>query len=167
MPSMFILGKTSIELNNVIFNYADFYRFMKKTLEERGYFIEEKKYSHAPTGDKSYVDFYWKCLKNIDDYSRFIIEVDTKFSNVEPITVLVNKVKQTKDKGDGSIKLRASLSTDYDTKWEENPIINFVKTIFENIFEKSSVNQYKKDLKNELYELENEVKSYFNVQRMI
>jgi hypothetical protein len=167
MPAFFIVGKTEVSVKNVVFKYSDYYSFIKKTFEDRGYFIEEKKYSHAPTKDKSYVDFYWVCLKNVDDYSRFKIEVDSRFFDLKKISVLKGGTKEVKDKGEGSIKLRATVITDYDTKWEENPVINFIKTIFENLFEKSSVEQYKADLINEMYELENELKSYFNVQRMI
>lgn len=167
MPSFFIVGKTEINVKNIVFKYSEYYAFVKKTFEDRGYFIEEKKYSHKPSKDKSYVDFYWACYKTIDDYSRFKIEVDSKFHDVKKIKVIKGKKKEVKDKGSGAIKLRATLITDYDTKWEENPIVNFIKTIFENLFEKSSVEQYKKDLLNEMYEFENELKSYFNVQRMI
>lgn len=167
MPSFFIVGKTEISVKNVVFDYAEYYAFVKKTFEDRGYFIEEKKYSHAPDKDKHYLDFYWACLRNIDDYSRFKIEVDSRFQDMKKITVLKGSKKETKDKGEGRVVLRATLITDYDSKWEENPVVNFIKTIFENLFEKSSVEQYKTDLVNEMYELENELKSYFNVQRMM
>jgi len=166
MPSFFIVGKTSISLKGIIFDYRDFYLFMKRTMEDRGYFIEEKKYTHSPKKGKIHDGFYWKCLKNLDDYNRFIMEIISDFHN-EDITVVKKEKKERKEKGSGLITLRATLLTDYDTKWENNPFVNFMKTVFEHLFEKSSVDKNKEVLNNEMYELENEVKSYFSVQRMI
>lgn len=167
MPSNYIIGKITISPENVMFDYSGFYKVLHKTLSDKGYFIEEKKYSHKPQNKKKNVDFYWKCTREVDDYSQYKIEVDARFTNLETMHVLKKDKKIKMNKGDGKIIIRATLITDYDSKWEENPIINFFKVIFENIFEKSSLKNYLKDLKNEFYEIENEIKSYFNIQRMM
>jgi hypothetical protein len=58
--------------------------------------------------------------------------------------------------------------TDYAEKWEgSNPIITFIKVLFENIFQKGSVDEYTKKLTDEAYDIENEVKSFFNLQKMM
>jgi len=167
MPSLFIVERTAINVKNIIFNYSDFYQFLKKTLNDFGYFVDEKKYTHNPNDGKNYIDFYWKCTKEIDDYSQNILEIDAKFFEIEDIKVMKEKRKELLDKGNALIKFKATLQTDYDKKWESSAFINFIKTIFENVFEKSSVNQYKEELKNEVYNIENEIKSYFNIQKMI
>lgn len=167
MPSRYITGKTTINLENVVFEYGEFYHFMKQTLEDLDYFINEKSYSHAPSKKRTTVGFYWECLKNVDDFNRFIVEIKVEFANMERITVIKDKEKNEMDRGDGEITMKASLLTDYEKKWEKNPVLKFVKVIFENLFEKSSLEHYKNEVDDEMYEIENEIKSYFNLQRMM
>ncbi|VVB75848.1 Uncharacterised protein [Candidatus Tiddalikarchaeum anstoanum] len=166
MPSVFIVGKTVVTVKNVMFDYKSFYRILHKTISDKGYWIEEKSYTNVPGENKNSMDFYWLCQKDVDDYSRYRIEVQAKFE-VENVTALKNNQKAEMEKGDGSILLRASLVTDYDSKWEENPILNFFKVLFENIFERSSISKYLNDVKTEMFEVENEMKSFFNIQRMM
>jgi hypothetical protein len=167
MPSPFIIGKTVVSVENAIFEYKALYKLLQKIFADKGYFIEEKVYSYVPSENRGKLSFFWFCLKDIDDYSRYRIEVDASF-NIENITVLKNNQKSESSQGDGKILLRATLITDYDSRWEEgNPILNFLKVIFENVFERSSVVKYLNDLKSELFEIENEIKSYFNIQRMM
>ncbi len=166
MPATYQVGETTIEVKNVIFKYLEFYHFMLKLFEERQYFILEKKYSYNPEKTKM-VDFFWQALKNVDDYNRFVIEVSVTFNTLEDVNVLKGKVKIKKNKGSGTIKLRSFLKTDYDSKWEQHAILNFFKVLFENVFEKKSIEEYKNVLKNEMYEIENEIKSYFDIVRLI
>lgn len=168
MPSPYIIGKTTVNVEEVIFDYKEFYRLLNKTISEKGYAIEEKSYSYIPgiPGERGKLSFFWLCLKDVDDYSRYRVEVDASF-DIEQITVLKNNKKIDTGKGTGKVIVRATLVTDYDSKWEENPIINFLKVLFENWFERSSMLKYLNDIKTEMYEIENEIKGYFNVQRMM
>ncbi|MDD4353656.1 MAG: hypothetical protein PHN56_04315 [Candidatus Nanoarchaeia archaeon] len=167
MPSKFITSKIVININNQIFNYSDFYLFLKKILQERGYYIEEKGYTHNTLNNSESVDFYWQTVKRVDDFTKYIIELMVKLT-LEDINIIKEKRKEMSNKGSGSIKIRSSLETDYAGKWEEsNPVITFVKVLFENIFQKGSVNEYTKKLTDEAYDIENEVKSFFNLQKMM
>jgi len=167
MPSKFITTKVEININEKIFNYSDFYMFLKKTFQERGYYIEEKSYTHNETKPSESVGFYWNTLKRVDDFTKYIIELKVSLK-LEDVNVLKDKKKEINNKGNGSIGLRATLLTDYEEKWEEsNPIISFIKVLFENIFQKGSVDEHVKRLTDEAYEIENEIKSYFSIQRMM
>ncbi len=167
MPSKYIVGEVTVHPEDVIFDYNDFYKIIYNFFKEKGYFVKEIEYHHNKKDDKINVGFYWDCVKNIDDYSQFKIEVFVDFPALKTITVIKEKIKQTSNKGSGSIKLRATLVTDYDAKWEQNPIFNFFKTIFEDYFYKSSVNKYMEELGQEMYDAENEVKGYFGMQRFM
>jgi len=167
MPSKYIIGEVVVSPNEVIFDYNKFYRIIYNFMTEIGYFIQEKEYHHNAKGEKVNVGFYWDCIKSIDDYSRFQIELFVEFPELESINVLKGDVKEKTNKGSGKIKIRSALITDYDSKWEQNAIINFFKTIFEDHFYKSSVNKYMEELGKEMYEVENEIKSYFDMQKFM
>jgi hypothetical protein len=167
MQSKFITSKSTVNIKDEIFNYSDLYMFLKKTLEDRGYYIEEKSYTHNNSGDTEIVGFYWNSIKKVDDFTKYLVEF---FVRIELIDVVIekDKKKEKSNRGSGSIKIKSTLVTDYAGKWEEsNPIITFIKVVFENIFQKGSVDEYTKKLTQEAYEIENEIKSYFNVQRML
>ncbi|MDD2678339.1 MAG: hypothetical protein PHT91_04105 [Candidatus Nanoarchaeia archaeon] len=167
MSSKLIAAKSEISLNKKIFSYSDFYVFLRKTLQERGYYIEEKSYTHSETSPLKNVSFYWNTVKNVDDFTKYIIELKVSLS-LEDVTVIKDKKKEMNSRGEGSITVRATLQTDYEGKWEEtNAIISFIKVLFENIFQKGSIDEHSKRLADEAYEIENEIKSYFSMQRMI
>lgn len=164
MASNFLLKRLKITINDAIFDFKEFYKFYKKIYEERGFFIDEKQFGKT-SGKTETIKFYWECIKKADDYSKFFISSQLIFS-FEKIIVLKDGKKKKMDKGGGTISFKSTLKTDYDSKWEENPIISFFKTIFENIFEKNSLKQYQSDLNQEVYDIENEVKSFFEMQKM-
>jgi hypothetical protein len=167
MPSKFMTSKVIVNINNQIFNYSDFYLFVKKIMQERGYYVEEKTYTHNTLNSKESIHFYWHTIKKVDDFTKFIIEVIVTLT-IEDVNIIKEKRKEKTNKGSGSIKIRSTLMTDYAGKWEEsNPIITFIKVLFENIFQKGSVDEYSKKLTDEAYELENEIKSFFNLQKMM
>ncbi|MFA5303684.1 MAG: hypothetical protein WC393_04065 [Candidatus Nanoarchaeia archaeon] len=167
MPSKFMTSKIIVSIDHQIFNYSDFYLFLKKILQERGYYIEEKTYTHNTLNSKESIDFYWHSIKRVDDFTKFIIEIIAKLE-IEDVNIIKEKKKEVTNRGSGSIKIRSTLMTDYAGKWEEsNPIITFVKVLFENIFQKGSVDEYSKKLTDEAYEVENEIKSFFNLQKMM
>jgi hypothetical protein len=167
MPSKFMTTQELVAIDEQIFSYSELYLFLKKILQERGYYIEEKSYTHTAGQPKEIVDFYWNCIKRVDDHTKFIVEFFVKFS-IEEISVVKEKKKELTNKGSGTIKIRSALETDYAGKWEEsNPFITFVKIIFENIFQKGSVDEYTQKLKDEAYDLKNETKSFFNLQKMM
>jgi hypothetical protein len=167
MPSKFMTSKIAINIDRQIFSYSDFYMFLKKTLQERGYYVEEKSYTHNTLNPEEMIDFYWHAVKKVDDFTKYIVEIMVKL-NLEEINIIRDKRKETTNRGRGTIKIRSALMTDYEGKWEEsNPVITFIKVLFENIFQKGSVDEYAKKLTEEAYEIENEVKSFFNLQKMM
>jgi len=167
MPSKFMTSKVILNINQQIFSYSEFYLFLKKIMQERGYYVEEKSYTHNSNQPNEVVDFYWHSIKKVDDFTKYIIEFVVKL-NLEDVSVIKEKRKETMNKGSGTVKIRSTLMTDYAGKWEEsNPLITFVKVLFENFFQKGSVDEYAKKLTEEAYELENEIKSFFNLQKMM
>ena len=167
MPSKYIVGEVIVKPKELIFDYNKFYRIIYGFMKELGYFVKEIEYHHNTKGSTVNVGFYWDCIRDVDDYSRFQIELFVDFPALETINVIKGRTKQTTNKGSGNIKIRATLLTDYDAKWEQNAIFNFFKTIFEDHFYKSSVNKYLEELGKEMYEIENEIKSYFQMQKFM
>jgi len=167
MPSKFMTSRVLININDQIFSYSDFYLFLKKIMQERGYYVEEKNYTHNSSSPREIIDFYWHSVKRVDDFTKYIVEFMVKL-NMEDVNVFKEKRKEVVNKGSGTIKIRSALETDYAGKWEEsNPFITFIKVLFENIFQKGSVDEYSKKLIEEAYELENEIKSFFSLQKMM
>lgn len=167
MPAKFITSKSIVNVSEQICNYSEFYLFLKKTLQEKGYYIEEKSYKHDNSSKNEIIGFYWNSIKKVDDFTKNIIELFVNLSMTD-IIIEKDKKKEISNKISGSIKIKSTLQTDYAGKWEEsNPLIAFIKVLFENIFQKGSIDEYEKKLTQEAYEIENEIKSYFNIQRMI
>ena len=150
-----------------IFSMDDYYRLLFDLFRGLGYDVEENKYSHktSPTGDELAIE--WNAVKKVDDYSQFKIWAKTEVRDLEKVQVQVGGRPYTKNKGFCSIEMKAHIVTDYENRWEINPMLKFLKGIYDVYFYKSTLDTWKTKVILDMHTVENEVKSFFNMQRFM
>ncbi len=147
------------------FNLKKFYRFLSKLFSEYNYTINENVYKYSAS--QKLLEIEWKCTREIDDYTQFKIMVWITGRGMEKVKVKKGDVIEEYDKGDIDVTMKAFLVTDYNDKWENNPILKFLKGIYEKYLYKSTLDQLQEKILSELYSIQNEIKSFFNLSRMM
>lgn len=150
-----------------IFSFDDYYKLLYDLFRSLGYDIEEAKYSHktSPTGDSATIE--WNCYKKVDDYSQFKIWAKTEINDLEKVQVQSKEQVLSRNKGSCYLEMKANIMTDYENRWEINPILKFLKGFYDVYFYKSTFDTWKAKVALDLHTVENEAKAFFNMQRFM
>ena len=150
-----------------IFDFSAYYRLLYDLFRSMGYDVEEQKYTNKtkPEGDE--VEIEWNCYKKVDDYSLFRIFAKTLVLGLQKKQVVVEGVQTTKNYGTIELEIKCFIQTDYENRWETNPMMKFLKGVYDTYFYRSTLETWKQKVITDMHTVENEVKAFFNMQRFI
>lgn len=151
---------------NGVFDMKDFYAFLYDVMVSLGYDIQEDHYKQKESPNGNQLEIMWTCEKSVDDYTKFVIRINYFIVGLKVVEVQKGDVKVSTNKGDIEMKFKGILRTDYEGRWETQPFLHLVKKIYENYLYKSTYNQWKTKVAEELNQLHNEAKAFFHLQRM-
>ena len=150
-----------------LFDFGDYYRILYDVIRSLGYDVEEQKYKQKSKGDIDEVEIEWQCYKKVDDYSMFRIFAKTLIIGLKKVTVNVDGAQSTKNEGDCELELRCFIQTDYENKWETNPMMKFLKGVYDLYIYRATFNSWKGKVSTEMKTIENEMKAFFQMQRFM
>lgn len=160
-----IIGKSKVKLSG-IFDVKELYIHLHTWLaDEHNYDVVEQKYDEKTrSGGKKYL-IDWKAMREIDEYSQFIIQANWDLRRVKDITVERGGEKVKMQQGKLKILVQAQLETDYESRWEKKPFFNFLKGFYEKYVYKDTIERLRGQLWNEAWDFVNEVKSFLNLYK--
>ena len=141
-----------------IFNISDLYKHIKSWFDFHGYDFYEKEY-HDIDEDQKNMLIKWEGDRKIDDYLKVHIKVTITFNNITN----VKTKKGITNKGKVTFKFTSFMEKDYDEKWSSNFIGKFTREIYDTFIIHNQINKRMEELKDETYEIYNEVKSFLNL----
>ncbi len=148
-----------------IFDFEELYIHTHDWLEWRKYDIAERKYKEKITPTGKDVEIEWRATKDIDEYSQFKIEIMWRLINLTEVEVQQNGAKVTKNKATIKIAVSAALVLDWKDKWEETPIIKFLKTFYEKYLYHGTIDKLKGELWKQGWDFYNELKAFLNLYK--
>jgi len=144
-----------------VFNIADLYKHTKAWFDFHGYDFYEKEYHDIAKEDSKDMIIKWKTEKKIDDYLRMVIKITIRCNNITN----VKTKKGMANKGKVIFKFVAYMEKDYDNKWSGNFFSQFTREVYDRFIITNQINTRMNDLKNEVYEVYNEVKSFLALHK--
>lgn len=161
-----VITKTRMKYNG-IFDFGDYYRLCYDIFRSLGYDVEEQKYKHKtkPEGDE--VEIEWNCYKKVDDYSLFRIFAKTLVVGLSKVQVVLEGVQTSKNTGDCELEMKCFIQTDYENRWETNPMLKFLKGVYDVYFYRSTLNNWKEKVATDMHTVENEMKAFFQMQKFM
>ena len=150
-----------------IFSIKDYYRLLYDIFRSLGYDVEEQKYKHAvkPEGDE--IELEWQCWKKVDDYARLRIFAKTLVVGLQKVQVQVEGAQTTKEKGSCELELKCFVQTDFENRWEVNPMLKFMKGVYDTYIYRPTFATWRDKVAGEMHTVENEMKAFFNMQRFM
>lgn len=139
------------------FDIKELYTIMHDWLVQRGYDFLEKQYVE----EKNDIKAKWDAEKKIDDYTKFVIKISLKISNVQEVETPKRKLKQ----GDINIKFESYIQRDYEETWEKRPTHKFFRGLFDKYVVKGKFEDYEKKLKEETYHFYEDVKAFLKMPK--
>jgi len=151
-----------------VFDLKGFYKLLYDILAVTlKYTVEEEKYKEKVDSGGKLLEIRWRAEKKVDDYTLFIIEVNIFITGLTPVTVERDGVETKANKGDIEVTFKCKLQTDYEGRWESSPILKFLKGVYDTYLYRSTFENWKKKIYEEMYTAQNEIKAFFNLSRFM
>ena len=137
----------------------DLYGLIKNFLDNIRYsIILEKEHFVSENEIKIKID----AKKAINDYTKFVLKITITGSRLKKVKL---KEKETYE-GQFTVRLRAEIEKDYEDTYEEKPMLKFFRELFDYLVKVSDFNRFNKMIKTDLFSLRDEIKAYFEIEKL-
>ena len=158
MPEEESIARTRMNYNGN-FSLKDYYNFLYDVCSSLGYDVIEKECKQS----SSSFEFEWSNEKKVDDFTMFVIKIKTRATDLKKGVKVENDIM---DQGKIEFTIQAVLKTDYEAKWEMNPMLKFIKGIYERYIYRPTYETWAGKIKEEMNDVLNEVKSFFHIEKV-
>lgn len=150
-----------------IFDFKDFYKFLYELISSQGYIINEDHYNQTAKTEGNDVEVLWNCSQEVDGYTKFDVQVLLKVFGLVNVQVDKGGVKKQMNQGTVEVWLKGFITTDYRGQWEKQPLLKFLKGVYDRYLYRSRYDALVARIWEDVYLIENEVKAYFELPRFM
>ena len=143
-----------------LFDFKEFYSFLYDYLVGEGYNITEKVYNEKVGGDSRDLDIEWEVFKKISDYFKFTIKIKIKTLGMKSVEAEREGKKIKINQGTIEVKFKAILEKDYESKWENSPLMKFLRGIYDKYIIRERADQYEEKLISDVNEIIAQCKAF-------
>ena len=97
----------------------------------------------------------------MDDYTKIEIKAEIDLKDYEIIEGKSEKLTN----GKLNLKFKSMMVTDYEERWDKKPFLKLLRAISDKYFMANKFSVYKKEIKNDTYDVYNKTKSFLNLQK--
>ena len=143
-------------------NFSDLYQFCFNWLKDHNLSVEENEYTEKDSGVKE-IQIKWTAKKKINDYFKNQIKIEWHIIAMSDAEIERGGKKQKTNKGDLKIKIKATLESDYENRWENKPFNKFIRAIYDNYIIKSTKDDYEDRLEEIAVKFAGDLKSFLEL----
>ena len=147
-----------------VFNFKDVYEFLYDYLIDENYDVDEIKYVEKIQGDAKNLEIIWIATKEVSDYFKFEITVTWGVLGLKKVKVKKGKQELTMDSGTADIKFTAAIIKDYENRWENNPVLKFMRGMYDRYIIRSRIDTYEVKVWEEVHEIIAQAKSFLAIE---
>jgi len=147
-----------------IFDFAAFYSFAHSWFKEERYGVTEEKYSEKVSGDARNINIKWLSSKDFDDYFKIEIEILFSIKDLTDVQVEIDGEKRKMNKGTIALKIRGTLTKDYESKWDPSPVTRFLRDVYNKYVIPQKVNDMKSMVQQEVTVFKDELKAFLELE---
>jgi len=148
-----------------VFSFKDFYKFCYDWLtEETDLSIEEPKYVEKVKGDSKEIEIEWKGSRKLTDYFKFETKVAFKILGLKKVEVNQGGKKVETNKGNVELKMKGTLSRDYEGKFEQNAAQKAWRGIYEKWIIPARIKEYEDKVIGDCDEFLSQAKAYLDLE---
>ncbi len=152
----------NIEISqDAVFDLNDVLTFLRDWFKTNDYGNVERKHTEENKSGNLSLKLSWVPEKKVDEYVKFHINIDIK---VKAKQVLVKNKKMYQ--GNILIELEATLEKDYDSEWSGSITKKFIRGAYDKFISPDRISKYEKKLKEEVKDLQSDIKSYLNLVKI-
>ncbi len=160
-----------------IFELREFYKSLREWFLDRQWGDEEEKTEHWETyygerinqsGAKE-IWFQWRLLKQPEHapFLKYYLDLDFHCLAITDTEILRDGMKLKVNKGEIEIIIKPFIEKVYESKFAENALLKHLTNLFSTRVYRRDLEQRKKELYQETYELQNWIKHWFKLKRYL
>jgi hypothetical protein len=143
-------------------NFKELYEFSFNWLKDKGFHVAENEYTEKDDGAKE-IQLDWGAEKKVSDYFKNKITIKWHILQMKDAEVERSGKKQKTNKGDLKIKIKASLESDYEGRWEDSNFNKFLRGLFDKYIIKTTADEYEDKLENLATKFTSDLKAYLEL----
>jgi hypothetical protein len=153
-----------INFKNGVFDVKEIYKHAREWLYYgKTYSVKEAKYKEKITSAGREIKIAWIAKRDIDEYTRFQIEVYWQMFAIKNVKVEHEGAGIKLQSGEMDVFVSAYLIFDYNDRWEQSVFLKFLKTFYEKYLYSGTKEKLKQQLWRESWDFYNEMKAYINL----
>ncbi|MFC1691155.1 hypothetical protein ACFL0W_03140 [Nanoarchaeota archaeon] len=123
--------------------------------------MESEEY-HSPDGKQVHIHYHpWK---KFTDYYRAIMKMELLATNMKEVEVDIEGHSKRMLRGKIIITFQAWLASDYYHYWDGNPLMVFLRAVWERYPYKMYWSKYARMIRDDTYDMYNRLKQYLNMR---
>lgn len=147
-----------LELNSLL-------RMIENFIWERGFDKRQDKDFEQNTHNGKFIEWQISPWKWITDYTRYIIKVRVLGYDVLKTDAVNNGKKIKVDNGRIIIVIDGFIEYDLQSKWENKPILHFIRSLYDNFIFKAYTERFEHMLVHDINHLHDHIEKFFNLYR--
>jgi hypothetical protein len=148
-----------------LFSVLDLYKIIDDWLKENGYDKVEKENIEYVKPEGKYIEMRLEPYRKVSDYVQNRIVMKIIMTNIKEVDIDIDRKKRRLNKGEIAINFDAYLETDYAQRWEQKPVLFFIRTLVDKYVYKIQTQKFEDSLKTDTTNLHTAVKSFLNLYR--
>ena len=155
-----------LELNySGLFDINELLNAIDQIAADKGYSKQEKRRTETvtQTGKEFYMEL--RPVKRKTAYYVLMLKLRISIHNMKEVEVRRDDKKVILNEGEIKILFDAWTTTDFEFRWESNPIYYFLRNMFERAFWKVHTDRYLDELVEDCHFLHRNIKAYLNAHR--
>lgn len=143
------------------FNIVELYHSISAWFDINKYGMFETEHEEKVDKGKKSIFIKFRGFKEIDDYTKFQIDIALTVKDYE----IIEGDKEKLLDGNLDTGIKGIITTDYEDRWDKSPFIKFIKGVADKFFSPKKRDRERKDLKNDCYDLHHKVKAFLNLHK--
>ncbi|MEM3113511.1 MAG: hypothetical protein QXI33_03770 [Candidatus Pacearchaeota archaeon] len=151
---------------NGFFDFKETYQFVYRYMVEEGYDVEEQKYVENVAGDSKNIEVIWVASKKISDYFKNEVKFSWRVLGLKSVEVDKSGQKLKMNMGSIEIKITGNLVKDWESTWENNPTMKFLRGVYDKYIIEGRIKKYEKKLFDDVNDTTEQIKAFFAIEGM-
>jgi hypothetical protein len=148
-----------------VFNVREFFRMFTRWYKEGPYekgadYVSEQNTSHGKC-----MEYFYYPWKKQTDYIRYFMKIRILMYDLTKVDMMVHGKKQKMDYGRVIIYLDGFVESDYESRWKDKPIFQFIRSIMIKFVQKSYSKFNEKLIIDDCHALYENFERFFNMYK--
>src|SRR3989344_4548672 len=147
------------------FSGNDLFRMIDNFVFERGFDKKQDKDFEQNTQNGKFIEWQISPWKKITDYVRYIIKIRILGYDIVKAETVVDGKKKKVENGRLIIVIDGFIEYDYDSYWDDRPILFFLRTIYDKFVFKAYTERFEHRLGHHINTLHHHLEQFFNLYK--